>query len=176
MSNTSTYEIWKTYPTGKIPGGTFCDCCARYNVRNSTTEALIVNEHGEVLLIKRGQEPQKGWWGLPGGYVGWNETVEQAAKREAEEETGLVVKSVEFFGLYDDPKRDLDGRQNIGHCFIAQVEGSLKKQDEEVEDIQWFSLDTLPEHIAFDHRTMIEDYKILSAQSHSGSKKRGTHE
>ncbi len=159
MSDQSTYQIWKSYPTGKIPKGAFCDCCARYNVRNSTTEALIINEKGELLLIKRGHEPQQGWWGLPGGYVDWNETIADCVARETHEETGLTVEKVTFFGLYDNVRRDLDGRQNIGHCFVVKASGSLKKQDEEVEDIQWFSLDNLPEYIAFDHRKMIEDFK-----------------
>lgn len=159
MTAQSTYTIWKTYPTGKIPQGTFCEHCARYNARNSTVEIIIVNASNELLLIQRGTMPQQGWWALPGGYVDWGETLEETAAREAHEETGLTINDVQFFRLYDDPARDLDGRQNIGHCFIVSAEGTLQKQDGEVKDIRWFSLDALPKNIAFDHRNMIEEYK-----------------
>lgn len=159
MSDTqSTYEIWKTYPTGKIPTGTFCEHCARYNVRCSTVEIVLTNDKNDILLIKRAAMPAQGFWALPGGYVDWNEKISQTAIREVKEETGFDVNNIRFFGLYDDPARDRDGRQNIGHCFVARVSGDAKMEKSEVEEMKWFSVSQLPKEIAFDHRKMIEDY------------------
>ncbi|MBI5151460.1 MAG: NUDIX hydrolase [Candidatus Pacebacteria bacterium] len=149
---------WTKYPNGKIPTGTFCPSCARYNVRCSTVEVIMLNERKEVLFIRRAAMPQQGWWSLPGGYVDWGERLEQTAKREVKEETGLDVSTITFFRLYDNPARDLDGRQNIGHCFIATYQGVLTANEEEATDIQWFPLHQLPENVAFDHRTMLDDY------------------
>ncbi|HAV15071.1 MAG TPA: hypothetical protein DCX25_01965 [Candidatus Pacebacteria bacterium] len=154
-----THATWKDYPTGKIPKGEFCEHCARFNVRNSTVEIITQDAQGCILMVKRGLDPQKGWWALPGGYVDWDETLAATATRELFEETGLRAKTMIFFRLNDDIYRDFDGRQNIGHCFIATgLSGELKKQDEEIEDIQWFSFDKLPEKIAFDHKKVIDEY------------------
>lgn len=159
MNNTqSTYEIWKTYPTGKIPTGAFCKHCARYNVRCSTVEVIVLNDKKQMLLIKRASMPAQGFWALPGGYVNWNEKLSQTATREVKEETGFDIKNVKFFGLFDNPTRDQDGRQNIGHCFVAQESGDAKMEKSEVEEMSWFSLAQLPNEIAFDHRAMIEEY------------------
>lgn len=154
----STYDIWKTYPTGKIPTGTFCEHCARYNVRCSTVEIILTNNKNEILLIKRAAMPAQGFWALPGGYVDWNEKLSQTAIREVREETGFDVQEIKFFGLFDDPLRDKDGRQNIGHCFVGKVGGKERMEKNEVEEMKWFPLTQLPKEIAFDHRAMIEQY------------------
>ena len=154
----SNHDEWVKYPTGKISKGAWCDSCKRYNVRNSTADVMAVRD-GKILMIQRGQDPQMGCWALPAGYVGGDETLEQAAARELKEEVGLVADSLELLGVYSDPKRDLDGRQNIAHVFVAKVSGDVARNEEEVGKIQWFDLDKLPEKIAFDHRKMIEDCK-----------------
>lgn len=158
----SHHDEWVKYPVGKLGKGAWCDCCKRYTARHSTTEVIAVRK-GKILLIKRNTDPQKGWWSLVGGYVDWEETVEECAKREFEEETGLQVKTIRFLGVYSDPERDLDGRQNVGHCFVVEPEGNERRQETEVEKIAWFDLYKLPEQIAFDHRQMIEDYRATLA-------------
>jgi len=156
MLSDAEYKLFITYPTGKIPKNAFCTCCSRLNLRHSTVEAIIPNEKNQILLVKRASAPQVGWWALPGGYVDWNETLEHAVRREVQEETGLQPVSAEFFKIFDDLDRDLDGRQNIGHCFIVQCRGTLQRQKEEVEELRWFSLNDLPKNIAFDHGKMIQ--------------------
>ncbi len=154
----AVHSEWVKYPTGKIAKGGWCDCCKRYNVRNSTADVMPIRGN-QVLMIQRGQDPQAGFWALPAGYVGWDETLGEAAGRELKEEIGLEVESMELLGVHSNPKRDLDGRQNIAHVFVARVRGEIDRNIEEVKKIQWFDLNHLPEKIAFDHRQMIEDYK-----------------
>ena len=149
-----------TYPTGKIPVGTPCPHCGRYNARYMTVSVIGLNAANQVLFIQRKQDPEAGAWALPGGYVDWSETLSQTAAREFFEETGLSIMDPKFFGLYDDIHRDKDGRQNVDHCYIGFVKSDQSPQfnPDEVIDMQWFSLDALPNYLAFDHRQMLEDY------------------
>jgi len=154
----SHYHDWAKYPTGKIGKGRWCEECARYNVRNSTVDLVAINKEGKLVMHKRNKNPQRGWWALLAGYVGWNETLEEAIKREVKEEVGLKVGNLKFLKVYSNPDRDLDGRQNIAHVFVGEVTGELKIDAVEVREIKAFDWDDLPEKIAFDHRKMIEDY------------------
>jgi nucleoside triphosphatase len=159
------YKEWVKYPLGKIGGGKYCMECGRYNVRNSTC-TMIGIKNNKVLMVLRAADPQKGWWAFPGGYLDWNETVEECAAREFKEESGYEVKPSGLLGVYSSPKRDLDGRQNVDHCFYGLVGEKLGKSDDEIEKIKWFDLNKLPKNIAFDHREMIRDY--LKGRSRNG--------
>lgn len=86
------------------------------------------------------------------------ETAEQAAVREAFEETGLKVKLVKLIGVYSDPKRDPRG--HISAAFIAKPLSKKLKGDVEVDEVKWFKLDELPE-IGFDHAKMIRDARRM---------------
>jgi len=76
----------------------------------STNALILVNKNGEVLLTKRKFEPQKGYWDLPGGFVGLGETVEQSLIRETKEELDLTLKDFTYFGSYTSiyPYRGID--------------------------------------------------------------------
>ena len=80
----------------------------------------VVAEAGRVLLVRRGKEPSKGWWGFPGGHVELGETVMQAAVRELAEETCLIAEAVEILTTIDAIRRDADGRL-LRHYFLAAV-------------------------------------------------------
>lgn len=151
------HNEWVKYPTGKIYKGEWCDHCGRYNSRVVVAHALVVKDR-KILMVKRGHEPKVGWWALPAGYLDWNESVEEGAVRELKEETGIEGKILKLLGIYSDPKRDEDGRQNVGVTYVVEGMGELR-QGEETEAVKWFDLDKLPDKIAFDHRQMIEDYK-----------------
>ena len=91
------------------------------------TVDIIIEEASRILLIKRKNEPFKDHLALPGGFVNEGEKVEDAAKREAQEETSLVVDLIDILGVYSDPKRDPRGH-NMSTVFIGR--GLRNNRDE----------------------------------------------
>ena len=141
-----------------VKKGDLCPTCGRYYDRHIACDGLIV-EDGKVLLILRGHNSHKGRWAMIGGYLDWDETVEEAVVREVKEEIGVDTEIIKLFGVYSDPKRDPGDLQNVAIVFILKLltrEFILKK--DEVLDLHWFPLNDLPEKMAFDHRRIIEDY------------------
>ena len=111
-------------------------------------------KNGKILLIKRKNEPFKGKWALPGGFVEYGERVEDAVLREFQEEVGIKAKIKKLLGVYSDPKRDPRGHV-ISVVFLLEAEGEPKAGDD-AEDAKFFSLDNLPP-LAFDHEKIIKD-------------------
>lgn len=110
-----------------------------------------------VLLIRRGGEPFKGAWALPGGFVEEGETSVQAAMRELKEETGIELSDsdeLQLIGIYDTPGRDPRG-WTISAAYVASVDNmpSTKGGDDAAE-AKWFELPNLPE-LAFDHKQIM---------------------
>lgn len=130
-----------------------CPCCNNFPNRGVSVDAIIIEE-GKILLIKRGMDPFKGYWALPGGYVDWDETVEEGVKREVLEETGLSVKSLKFVGLYSNPDRH--SKQCITIAYVVDVQGNIKVGDDAV-DFKWQAIESMPE-LAFDHGQIIKDF------------------
>ncbi len=116
----------------------------------------VEREDGEkgIVLIYRKNEP-KGW-ALPGGFVDYGETLEQAALREAREETGLRVESLEQFHSYSDPRRD-PRQHNISTVFTATA-GGVPRAGDDAGEIGIFSEENLPHPLAFDHEQILRDY------------------
>ena len=122
-------------------------------------DVIIPSERG-LVLIRRGTEPFKGRWALPGGFVEVGETLEEAAYREAAEETGLAVEVARLVGVYSDPERDPRGH-NVSVAFLARVlSGDLIAATDASEVAV---LDPSSVELAFDHRKMIEDALSLEA-------------
>jgi 8-oxo-dGTP diphosphatase len=119
------------------------------------TADILFHRPGEVLLIRRKNPPEG--WALPGGFVDYGESAEDAAAREAREETGLSVRNLQQFHVYSRPGRD-PRFHTLTVVFTAEPEGKLRAGDDAAE-AQWFHLDNLPTPIAFDHADIIEEAK-----------------
>ncbi len=107
-----------------------------------------------IVLIQR-QYPPPGW-ALPGGFVDVGESVEQAAVREAREETSLAVRLTALLGCYSDPRRDARGH-TASVVYVAASEGSPLAQDDAAA-LGVFSPQDLPQPLAFDHGQILRDY------------------
>ncbi|NJE53986.1 NUDIX hydrolase [Thermococcus sp. 21S9] len=116
----------------------------------------VILYRGGVVLIKRKHEPFKGSYALPGGFVEYGETVEEALKREMKEETGLDVRILRLVGVYSDPGRDPRGH-TVSVAFLCIGEGELKAGDDakEVHVIPIDKVEKLP--LAFDHAKILRD-------------------
>lgn len=119
-----------------------------------TVDVILRDDEGRVLLIRR-RNPPPGW-ALPGGFVDYGETLEAAAVREAREETSLEVELVRQFHTYSDPRRD-PRLHTVSVVFLARVVGGTLQAADDAADAAFFAPDGLPEQMAFDHRSIIED-------------------
>ena len=108
-----------------------------------------------VVLIDRRNPPYG--WALPGGFVDVGESLEQAAMREALEETGLYVRLTALLGCYSAPRRDPRGH-TVSAVYIAGACGEPQARDD-AKQARLFTLDALPVSLAFDHDTILEDYR-----------------
>lgn len=115
---------------------------------------VIIEYKGGIVLIKR-KNPPPGW-AIPGGFVDYGESVEQAAVREAREETGLDVRLVRQFHTYSAPDRDARFH-TISTVYIAKGEGELSAGDD-AQEAGVFTRDRLPDELAFDHENILKDY------------------
>jgi len=131
-----------------------CVECGRYNNRGISIDAVIIRNH-DILLIKRGIEPFKNRWALPGGYIDWDESVEDSVKREVKEETGLIVGKLRLIGVYSSPERHPKQVIDIAYL-ILEAKGSVVVGDD-ASDSEWFAMGLLPKQLAFDHSTIIKD-------------------
>lgn len=107
-----------------------------------------------TLLVERGNEPYKGCWAFPGGFLNMDENAEQGALRELEEETGLQLQTVKEFGTFSDVNRDPRGRV-ISIAFYALTNKKEVEGNDDAAKAQWFSIDNIPP-LAFDHNKMLE--------------------
>ena len=123
-----------------------------------TADCIVITKEAEpkVLLIERGDEPFKGCWAFPGGFMNMDETTEQCAIRELEEETGLHISEVHQIGAYSKVDRDPRGRTvTVAYLAIVDEPITVNGQDDAAK-AQWFPLSALPE-LAFDHDEIMRD-------------------
>lgn len=107
-----------------------------------------------IVLIERRYPPPG--WAIPGGFVDIGETVEKAAVREALEETSLRVELVALLGVYSDPTRD-PRSHTASVVYVAQARGEPRAEDD-ARALAVFSVDRLPDPLAFDHARILADY------------------
>jgi len=107
-----------------------------------------------IVLIER-KNPPPGW-ALPGGFVDVNESVENAAVREAKEETCLDVQLKHLLGVYSDPERD-PRFHTASVVFIAEATGQARAADDAI-NVHLHNINNLPKYLAFDHAKILSDY------------------
>ena len=116
---------------------------------------VVIKIRGGVVLVKRRNEPYKGKWALPGGFVEYGEKVELAAAREALEETGIEVELQKLLGVYSDPGRDPRGH-TVSVCYIAKWAGGKLKAASDAAEAKIFR--HIPwQELAFDHAQILKD-------------------
>ena len=116
---------------------------------------LVDQPHRPIILIDRKNPPHG--WAIPGGFVDYGESVETAARREAQEEVRLTVELIEQFHVYSDPKRD-PRQHTLSIVFIAQANGKPKAADD-AKEVGVFHLWEIPEKLCFDHDRILKDYR-----------------
>jgi 8-oxo-dGTP diphosphatase len=130
----------------------------KYPRPSVTADCIVITKEAEpkVLMIERGDEPFKGCWAFPGGFMNMDETTEQCAIRELEEETGLHISEVHQIGAYSKVDRDPRGRTvTVAYLAIVDEPITVNGQDDAAK-AQWFPLSALPE-LAFDHDEIMRD-------------------
>ena len=131
---------------------------SKYHNPSLTVDILIecVTPDGEqgLVLIHRKNIPKV--WAIPGGFVDYGESVEDAACREAQEETSLKIDIERQFHCYSDPRRD-PRQHNISVVFIAKAFGIPKAADD-ADGIGLYKKNKLPNELGFDHRIILDDY------------------
>ncbi len=118
------------------------------------TVDVIIELEGGIVLINRKNPPYG--WAIPGGFVDYGESLEDAARREAKEETGLEVELLRQFHTYSEPGRD-PRQHTISTVYIARAKGRPLASDD-AKEAGIFTRDNLPSPIAFDHRGILNDY------------------
>ena len=126
-----------------------------------TTDCVVFDAYGRVLLIRRGHPPFEGRYALPGGFVEIGETVEDACRRELKEETGIDVGVLTLVGVYSDPKRDPRGH-TCSVAYRASVDNAEPRPGDDAAAAEWVE-DWRRENPAFDHADILADAERLKA-------------
>jgi len=119
-----------------------------------TVDIVIRRKDETIVLIKRLNPPFKDQYAIAGGFVEYGETVEEAATREAEEETGLKVGNLRLVGVYSDPNRDPRGHV-VSVAFLADDLGGEFNAGTDAKEVRVFK--EVPTTLAFDHSRIIAD-------------------
>lgn len=124
-----------------------------------TADCLVINSSNEILLVRRGREPFKNSWALPGGFMEMDETLEHCAIRELQEETGLLFdeRSIHLIGVFSCVDRDPRGRTVTAaySCTVDNDTNALAGDD--ACEVHWWPISALPP-LAFDHREIVQTF------------------
>jgi 8-oxo-dGTP diphosphatase len=132
-----------------------CPRCGHVAFRDPKVAAgVIVERNGQILLTRRAHDPGRGRWGLPAGYMEWDEPVEAAAAREVLEETGLIVQVERLVGVYSFP-----GRGVVLIVYAGRMLGGGLRTSEESESVEFFAPDALPELAFPENAAIIADWR-----------------
>lgn len=137
--------LGRSVPPGDDEERLWCAACGLVLYENPapTASALLVDEHGRVMLTRRGIEPDLGMWDLPGGFMRPGEDGEQAARRELLEETGLEIATGRVFAIVPDTYGP-SGEPTLNIFYLARVAGGVARPASDVSEIGWFGAGELP--------------------------------
>jgi ADP-ribose pyrophosphatase YjhB (NUDIX family) len=125
--------------------------------RNPVPTVDVIIEVGDAIVLIERKNPPHGW-ALPGGFVDYGESYEQAAAREAFEETAIVVGNLRQFRTYSDPGRD--SRMHTASTVFIAAGNTMPRAGDDAARAALFRKDNLPE-LAFDHARILDDYFSL---------------
>ncbi len=122
-----------------------------------TADCVVTNGRDEVLLVRRGNDPFRGQWALPGGFMEMDETIEHCAVRELREETGIAVSesALRLVGVYSAPGRDPRGR-TVTAAYAVRLADGVATAGDDAAEVRWWPLAALPP-LAFDHARILTD-------------------
>jgi len=147
MADEATDETAETYDA------------TRYERPSVTVDVVIftlIERELHVLLVRRKRWPFEGRWAIPGGFVQMDESLEEAALRELEEETGVRDIYLEQLYTFGDPKRDPRTRViSVAYIALVRADKQTLRVSEESSDVRWFPVRVLPGPLAFDHDTIL---------------------
>ena len=147
-------RIWRRVPAG----------LRRWSVRATNTKftvtaaGIIRNDEGKVLLIKHRFRPGSGW-GIPGGFLEAGEQADAALRRELREEIGLELEQVRIYA-----SRTFRQQNQIEVVFLANASGQPQPKSIEVELVDWFSIDSLPDELPVEQQKLIESVLHVGAE------------
>lgn len=144
-----------------------CPACGFVLYRNPVPGVgVLIEMDGGIVLVRRGQPPFEGSWALPAGYIEEDESVEQAAVREAGEETGLEVELGDLFGVYSFPEGPV--QSGIIIFYRARPVGGTLKAGDDARDVRIFEAAAIPRHVAFrTHREVIARWCKVQGEASS---------
>lgn len=132
-----------------------------------TTDCVVFGYDGvrlNVLLVERGNDPFKGCWAFPGGFLEIDEDAPEGAMRELKEETGIEISHLEQLGAFTAPGRDPRERViSIAFFSLVRIDETAAVAGDDAASVRWWRIDKLPE-LAFDHKAIFD--KALERLSH----------
>jgi ADP-ribose pyrophosphatase YjhB (NUDIX family) len=135
----------RSVPEGDDEERLWCPACGLVLYENPapTASAVVVDEHGRVLCTRRGIEPFRGMWDLPGGFIRPGEDGEAAARRELHEETGLEIATGRVLAIVPD-RYGPQGEPTLNVFYLARVIRGEARPASDVAEIGWFAAGELP--------------------------------
>jgi len=124
-------------------------------------DCVVLDRENRVLFIRRGNQPFRGQYALPGGFVDVGESVEDACRRELMEETGVKLGKLTLVGVFSDPARDPRGH-TVSVAFLSRVRSTKAVAGDDAASVDWVA-NWQRQDLAFDHKKILRQAMRLSA-------------